>query len=306
MPNGGNATASSSINNNNTTTATTNTSRKSQVVGSSNNKNNHGSSIKTLVPATSSASVATTNITASNNPKNFKQQQQQQINGHQQPHHSHQQPQQQKRLSILSTTMPKHANHHHHHPHQMSQLYPDNEALYYQQHSTSRSAVVAPQLSYTLQSGKTISSSLASRPQTSQAFYHNSLKTRDLKALKLSLTSKNCNPDDDSDDILSDDRGDEDGDYYMPSSLEILSIQKALENIDQVSDHIKAPNETTTTINGSDSDTTNDDVVGNVKASKDLESQENATNNLFKLQQQQQKQHNEQDEQTTTNRLWYH
>lgn len=289
-----------------TTSSTINNNRKTQVVGSStnNNKNNHFSSNKILAPATG------TNIASSSTPKN--------LNNHYHHQHQHQQQQQpQKRLSILSTatTMPKHQ-------HLPSQQIQDQDSLYHQQKSshpqyTPGARSITPHFSYTLQNNKT--SSLYSKQPSSQAFYHNSLKARDLKVLKLSL-AKDCNGEDEIDDGMSDDRGDEDGDYYMPSSLEILGIQKALQNIENSINGLKDQHngEDVNDLDkgggggGGDSNDDDDDEFAKYTIpANDLEISKNATNNLLKLQQQQhehvQQQEKEVEEQEeTTNRLWYH
>lgn len=289
-----------------TTSSTINNNRKTQVVGSStnNNKNNHFSSNKILAPATG------TNIASSSTPKN--------LNNHYHHQHQHQQQQQpQKRLSILSTatTMPKHQ-------HLPSQQIQDQDSLYHQQKSshpqyTPGARSITPHFSYTLQNNKT--SSLYAKQPSSQAFYHNSLKARDLKVLKLSL-AKDCNGEDEIDDGMSDDRGDEDGDYYMPSSLEILGIQKALQNIENSINGLKDQHngEDVNDLDkgggdgGGDSNDDDDEFEKYTIPANDLEISKNATNNLLKLQQQHEHVHEQQQEkeveeqEETTNRLWYH
>lgn len=283
-----------------TTSSTINNNRKTQVVGSStnNNKNNHFSSNKILAPATG------TNIASSSTTKN--------LNNH---YHHQQQQQPQKRLSILSTatTMPKHQ-------HLPSQQIQDQDSLYHQQKSshpqyTPGARSITPHFSYTLQNNKT--SSLYAKQPSSQAFYHNSLKARDLKVLKLSL-AKDCNGEDEIDDGMSDDRGDEDGDYYMPSSLEILGIQKALQNIENSINGLKDQHngEDVNDLDkgggdgGGDSNDDDDEFEKYTIPANDLEISKNATNNLLKLQQQheheQQQEKEVEEQEETTNRLWYH
>uniref|UniRef100_A0A1I8NJT4 Uncharacterized protein n=1 Tax=Musca domestica TaxID=7370 RepID=A0A1I8NJT4_MUSDO len=301
-----------------TSSSTINNNRKTQVVGSSinNNKNNHFSNSNKLL-----ASAAATTTTAmqngisgslsSGNPKNL-------LNHHQQ---NQQQQHSMKRLSILNTNkhLPDQQQQ------QIYQLQPfPPPSMLHQTNPRSSLGSASPHFSYTLQNNKTTNN------KSPQAFYHNSLKAKDLKVLKLSLArdhngDKDDDDDDDSyggenaimDDILADNRGDEDSDYYMPSSLEILGIQKALENLE------KSVGKTVDDDDGDNDDLEAGDnlVVQSTIMANDFETTKNATNSLLKLQQQkhenreyEQQQQPENDEQnitkttttTTTNRLWYH
>ncbi|XP_073823342.1 uncharacterized protein [Musca autumnalis] len=316
---------------NNTTTKTTssastiNNNRKTQVVGSgsnNNNKNNHfsNSNNKLLASGTTANAAASSSLTTTTSQNGISCA----GNALLKPQHSS------KRLSILNSH--KHlaatTTHNHYHDQSLYQLqaFPPPTPASKQ---TNRSSLgPAPHFSYTLQNNKSSNKSQA------QGFYHNSLKAKDLRVLKLSL-AKDPNSDDTEDDddidgvgggkILPDDRGDEDSDYYMPSSLEILGIQKALENLEKSVGNAEHGDGDDDDDNHCVSDNAelsdNDDNVERTATTmaNDFELTKNATNNLLKLQQQDkenddyEQQQQEEDEQnitntttTTTNRLWYH